>query len=32
MASSVSPLRLDDTDRYLLRQLALERGQSAKAW
>lgn len=31
MASSVFPLRLDDTDRYLLRRLALERGQSANA-
>ena len=31
MTSSVFPLRLDDTDRYLLRRLALERGQSANA-
>lgn len=31
MASSVFPLRLDQTDRYLLRRLALERGQSANA-
>ena len=31
MASSVFPLRLDETDRYLLRRLALERGQSANA-
>ena len=31
MASPVFPLRLDDTDRYLLRRLALERGQSANA-
>jgi hypothetical protein len=28
---SVFPLRLDETDRYLLRRLALERGQSANA-
>ena len=31
MASSVFPLRLDETDRYLLRRLALERGLSANA-
>lgn len=31
MTSSVFPLRLTDTDRYLLRRLALERGQSANA-
>jgi hypothetical protein len=31
MTSSVFPLRLDETDRYLLRRLALERGQSANA-
>jgi hypothetical protein len=31
MASSVFPLRLDEADRYLLRRLALERGQSANA-
>jgi hypothetical protein len=30
-SSSVFPLRLDETDRYLLRRLALERGQSANA-
>jgi hypothetical protein len=28
---SVFPLRLDETDRYLLRKLALERGVSANA-
>jgi len=28
---SAFPLRLDDTDRYLLRRLALERGVSANA-
>jgi hypothetical protein len=27
----VFPLRLDETDRYLLRRLALDRGQSANA-
>ena len=31
MTSSVFPLRLDEADRYLLRRLALERGQSANA-
>lgn len=31
MTSSVFPVRLDETDRYLLRRLALERGQSANA-
>ncbi|HEX6403255.1 MAG TPA: hypothetical protein VF003_08895 [Pseudonocardiaceae bacterium] len=31
MASSVFPLRLDETDRYLPRRLALKRGQSANA-
>jgi hypothetical protein len=31
MASSAFPLRLDEVDHYLLRRLALERGQSANA-
>lgn len=30
-SSSVFPLRVTETDRYLLRRLALERGQSANA-